>query len=146
MIMIDIKRIISSIDSELPEFNISNLVCDILVMSEKIEKLDKTTYYYETVKEIRENSLIKLRNDYFKAQKSYSSINLQRLYKQRTEIKNIILKIGKLKSGTIKNISLSFFYNELSIVDDYIKMKTKFDKLKNIRDYSNNDLMFFFSA
>lgn len=144
--MIDIKRIISSIDSELPEFNISNLVCDILVMSEKIEKLDKTTYYYETVKEIRENSLIKLRNDYFKAQKSYSSINLQRLYKQRTEIKNIILKIGKLKSGTIKNISLSFFYNELSIVDDYIKMKTKFDKLKNIRDYSNNDLMFFFSA
>lgn len=144
--MIDIKNIISSSDYQNLEFHISNLVCDILIISEKISKLDKKTFYYDTIKEMRENNLIELKNKYVKVKNEYNQVSLKKLYSQKKKIKEKIEKVGKLKPGTTRNISMSLISLELNIVDDYIKMKSKFESLKNIKDYTNNELFVFFEA
>jgi hypothetical protein len=144
--MIDIKTLISTAETQSPEFLISKLVRDILILTTRISKLDKNSYYYNTIKMQEEDRLIELKNQYFKMKNEYNELSLKKLLKQKNEVKSKLEKVKKLNSGSIRKVSMSIIDRELSIVEDYIKLKSKFEKLKNIKEYSNSELYMFFEV
>ncbi len=144
--MIDIKTLISTAETQSPEFLISKLVRDILILTTRISKLDKNSYYYNTIKMQEEDRLIELKNQYFKMKNEYNELSLKKLLKQKNEVKLKLEKVKKLNSGSIRKVSMSIIDRELSIVEDYIKLKSKFEKLKNIKEYSNSELYMFFEV
>lgn len=144
--MIDIKSIITVKDIENPKFHISNLVCDILVLSEKITKIKGESFYYKILKERKEEELIELKNKYVKVRREFNKTSLKELLIQRKQIQNKINKIKTNNSGLAGEIALTMVSTELHIIEDYIKMKSKFDKLKNLKEYSNQELYVFFEA
>jgi hypothetical protein len=76
----------------------------------------------------------------------YNELSLKKLLKQKNEVKSKLEKVKKLNSGSIRKVSMSIIDRELSIVEDYIKLKSKFEKLKNIKEYSNSELYMFFEV
>lgn len=144
--MVDIKSIITVKDIENPRFHISNLVCEILILGEKISKIEGNSFYYKIMKERKEDELIELKNKYVRVRREFNKTSLKELLIQRKQIIKKLNKIKRNNSGLAGEIAFTMVSTELQIIEDYIKMKSKFNKLKRLNDYSNIELYVFFEA
>jgi len=144
--MIDINKIFSLVSSQNKQTKIAYLISEILILQDKLSNINNQSFYFKRASEQNNLKLKEFLNSYNEIKEEFNNISLEKLVDEKKAIKVELVDAKKKARGLIPNIYLQMVKNKLNTIEDYIKMKSKFKKIKNIEDYTNEELYTFFEA
>ncbi len=144
--MIDINKIFSLVSSQNKQTKISYLISEILILQDKLSNFDNQSFYFKRAIEQNNLRLKDFLNSYNEIKEEFNNLSLENLLNEKKTIEIQLIDAKKKARGLIPNIYLQMVKNKLTTIEDYIKMKSEFSELKNIEDYTNEELYTFFEA
>lgn len=144
--MIDINKIFSLVSSQNKQTKISYLISEILILQDKLSNFDNQSFYFKRAIEQNNLKLKDFLNSYNEIKEEFNNLSLENLLNEKKTIEIQLIDAKKKARGLIPNIYLQMVKNKLTTIEDYIKMKSEFSELKNIEDYTNEELYTFFEA
>jgi hypothetical protein len=141
--MISANDLISIIESGNNQNEISNIIREILVLEDKLSNSDSKSFYFKMGIENQKEKLFDLKVYYSEIKEEFNKISVEKLIELTVELQEEINeRLNKV--GMMNAISISSLKSKLNQAKDFITVKSYFDKLKDIEEYTTEELKVFF--